>query len=91
MPAVSSVTWAPEGADQGCEPVNSVLKEEPAHWFYSKMREKGKCEDENCSLGSGWVLQLFPRAAVAPLSQRCQPSQLGRGACRAGSLQGGAD
>lgn len=30
MPAVSSVTWTPAGADQGYRPVNSVLKEEPA-------------------------------------------------------------
>lgn len=41
MPAVSSVTWAPEGTDQAYGPVNSVLKEEPAHWFHSKNEGKG--------------------------------------------------
>lgn len=41
MPTISSVTWAPEGTDQGWSEL-TVLKEEPAHWFYSKMRERGE-------------------------------------------------
>lgn len=85
MPAVSSVTWAPEGAEQGYEPVNSVLKEEPAHGF-AKMKERGKCYDQSGSPGSGWVMQLFLRAVVAPTESALPalPSWVGR-------LQGVAD